>query len=248
MIVEVGTGGWPASAMALGLGVWISFGWCWWTCPQGRRLEMVATFGIVMAAAIGGGLISSWIVGERGLSWLGGIVGGATSLVFVQKPWAYRGRQMLDCLVPGGLMGLSVARLGCLFEGCDFGRLSHSGLAVVHQEGSRAWMIHLHQYGLDPARKMSLEVYPFAAYLALWGVFCAAVGEWIRRRGGSPGRAATAGAALFFAGGGAIEWLREPQTVPQLISGVSVYPSIYLCLALIALGLWWYFGPLDTQQ
>ncbi len=178
------------------------------------------------------------LVGEAGLSSLGGIAASAVILLFVAPPWQVEKRWLLDGLVPGGIAGLSLARMGCLWEGCDFGGLTEGPLAVVHGAGTRAWEVQVTHYELSPASAVSDPVHPFAAYLALWGLMAAVAGEWWRRRENRPGRAAMVGAIIFFAGGGAIEWLREPETVIQLADGVSAYPSLYWAGA-IGAGLVW---------
>ena len=89
-----------------------------------------------------------------------------------------------------------------------------------------------------------MAVYPFAGYLAVWGLGCAVFGQWWRRRGAGDGKAAVVSGLAFLIGGGAIEWLREPATVVNIADGVSVYPLIYWLAAVAAVvgSRWSKFG------
>ena len=240
VVVEVGTGGWPVSASALGIGIWVFFAWCWLRAPAVARLELVASFGFVVVAGIAAGLLGGLATDETGLSSLGGVVGAGAALVALIRPWRPQRRWMADHLIPAGVAGLAVARLGCLFQGCDFGRRTDGALAVVHEAGSRAWEFHQTYFEMSAGADTSLAVHPFAAYLALWGLVSALIGEWIRRYNRGPGVAGVACATVFLAGGGAIESMREPATVIQIADGISAYPLLYWMGALAAGLAWWW--------
>lgn len=239
MTVETTPTGGPTTAMAIGVGLWVFFGWCWVTAQRRRRGRLVAAFGLVVAAAFGGGVLVSLLDGTVGLSSVGAL-SGAGLVVAGGLVWRRAATlPLVDHLVAGGLAGLSVARIGCLFEGCDFGRPTDLGPAVVYGDETRAWAVHVAEYGLATNSAESLAVHPFAAYLAGWGLICAGIGEWLRRRGGPPGRAGAVAAIAFLVGGGAIEWLREPVTVWQLAEGWSVYPVLYWLGAGVVAAGWW---------
>lgn len=238
MTIEVAATDWPVGAMAVGLGIWVFFGWCWVTAGVRMRAGAVAAFGLVVASAFVLGAGVSWLQAGPGLSSLGAGAGAvlAVGVGLVARPEPTR--RLLDGLVPGGIAGLAVARAGCLFEGCDFGRLADSGLAVVYPADTRAWTVHVGEYGLSATSPTSLAVHPFGAYLAVWGLICAVGGEWLRRRTDSVGRAAVYSATGFVVGGGLIELVREPATVPTLGDGWSVYPLAYWAAA-AGLVAWW---------
>lgn len=201
---------------------------------------MVATFGLLMAFVFAGGVGASWLLaGQLGLASVGAMGGAAVGAGVLLRPWRNKERWKLDHLVIGGLVGLAVARLGCLFEGCDFGRPTEGAPSVVHEAGTRAFDVHVVQYGLEPTAQASLAVHPFALYLAVWGFAAALYGQWRRSRHDKPGRPAVAAAALFLVGGGAIEWLREPAVVLELSDGLSAYPFIYWAGAICVGLLWW---------
>ena len=237
-IVEIGAGSWPASSAAIGVGVCVFFVWCWLSTRNHRfRLEIIALLGFSGVAAFLGGLLLPWLVGESGLSSLGALMGAGLVLLALPLRTGLDRWRAADHLVPAGIAGLSVARLGCLFEGCDFGKVTGGDWGVVHEAGTRAFDAHVIFYQMSPFEAGSLSVHPFALYLALWGIAAAGVGEWRRSKGDGPGASAMLAAAVFFFGGAVIEFFREPQMVHQVVDGVSVYPVLYFGGALVAIML-----------
>lgn len=238
MNVAVHNPDWSVTAMGAGVGLWVFFGWCLITARRGQRLWLVAVFGLTAAASFAGAFGWARLAGDGGLSSLGAMGGAAVAVVGAVRPWHRENRRLLDRLIPGGLAGLAVARAGCLFDGCDFGRVTEFWPSVVHEATTPAWQVHVAEYGLAPQSDYTLSVHPFALYLAVWGLVSALFGEWLRRRHTGPGAAAMASAALFFAGGGMIEWLREPTTALQLGDGILVYPWVYWSAAVATMWAW----------
>lgn len=232
----------PVSSVAVGAGIWVFFGWLWWNTPPNRRGQMLAGFGLVTTAAFAGGLVGSLLVSTVGLSSLGAIAGAALAMAGWSRAINSNQWWLIDGMVPAGIAGLSVARVGCLFDGCDFGRIAEWGPAVAYGPESRAWEVHVAEYGLGVMDTASYAVHPFAAYLAGWGLMSAVVGEWLRRRSDRSGNAAVATALLFLAGGGAVEWLREPATVPPSGTGWTVYPFVYWLGTVVIGAAWWWFN------
>lgn len=231
-----GEGG--ASGLAVGLGVWIFFVGVWFATREHRdRWEVFALSGFILVAAFAGGWGAAALVGEQGFSSLGALVGAGAALLLAPGGDSGDWRWRADLLVGPGLAGLAVARVGCLFEGCDFGRPTPGEWGVRYGRQTRAWETQVLELGLDPMSDQSWPVHPFALYLALWGLFSALVAEILRRRGLPRGRAGCFAAGFFFAGGSIIEYTREPATVLQVVEGISVYPMIYFIFALIAVVL-----------
>jgi hypothetical protein len=230
------------SGMALGAGALAFFallyGLSRWTQGIEDSSRVVALAGLVGAGALAGGLGGAWAVGELGLSSLGAMVGVGLTLWLAPSALGLRRELAWDLMIPAGVVWLAIARLGCLFEGCDFGRITEGGWGVVHPSGTRAWTFHVAAYDLSMVARTSHPVHPFALYLSVWGIFSAGVGVWLMRRGAARGQAGLATAALFLAGGGLIEWLREPLTVPRLGEETSLYPLLYALGATIAFLMW----------
>lgn len=80
--------------------------------------------------------------------------------------------RLLDCAVPGMLLGLAIGRVGCLLNGCCFGGPCDLPWAVRFPPESPPWFDQIHR-GLLPASEAaaceswSLPVHPTQLYAAL---------------------------------------------------------------------------------
>lgn len=147
---------------------------------------------------------------------------------------------MLDALVPAGLAGLSMARLGCLFDGCDFGRATVLPWAVHHSPGTRAFAAHVEQGLVEAGAQWSATVHPFGAYLAAGTLLIAAVAVAVLARVKvAPGRVATWAASAYLGLRLVVEWTREPTASSMNIAGSSVHQLLAVAgLAAVALIIW----------
>jgi len=96
-------------------------------------------------------------------------------VLLVSRPWGDLGpAEALDRWTPAVMTVLASARIGCLLQGCCFGRPS-SWLGVVFPAGTPPAVLHQHR-GLIPAGAASLPVVPTqaisAAVLAALAVWC----------------------------------------------------------------------------
>ena len=105
---------------------------------------------------------------DGGFSSIGAYAGATACLVlflkYAGKPiWSYA-----DALAPGLLLGSGLARLGCLWSGCDFGRVA-PGLpwGIRYPRGTAAFR-HLDDIGLVGAyQRVGLPMHPFPLYEAV---------------------------------------------------------------------------------
>jgi phosphatidylglycerol---prolipoprotein diacylglyceryl transferase len=104
----------------------------------------------------------------------------------------------LDHLVLPLLLAIGIARIGCYYEGCDFGRPLHSGAhpllvalgtfprwpqsAGDHYLGSPAWINHVSHWGLSPDAPASLPVHPVQLYEAAFAFGLLLIGFVFRKR------------------------------------------------------------------
>ncbi|OIP31039.1 MAG: hypothetical protein AUK47_23410 [Deltaproteobacteria bacterium CG2_30_63_29] len=141
---------------------------------------------VVLAGCIGGALVGHWVdlafrpselmshplrlllIASGGFSSLG-VYAGATAAVVLFLRW--RGESLLeipDLLAPGLLVGAAIARMGCLFNGCDFGRVSgQAWLGLRYPRGTAAFS-YLEDAGLVGAyHQVGLPMHPFPLYEAV---------------------------------------------------------------------------------
>ncbi|QDG54479.1 hypothetical protein FIV42_28160 [Persicimonas caeni] len=165
-----------------------------------------------------------------------GAFGGAAAVValwcYLQRheAWALRA---IDALVLGGLSGLALARVGCLANGCDFGRPAQLPWSIQYPAGSEAFALHVESGRILADASWSAPVHPFPLYMAAGTLLIVAIGLGVLSRGqSSPGRVAVLAAGAYLLWRFAMEWTRAPSTVA---SWGAV--NIHHLLAVIGLGV-----------
>lgn len=183
--------------------------------------EAAALTGLAIGLALlgGAGWAALFAPGSEARFASFGALGGAAGAALI---WAcVRGVErtvgMLDGLVPAGLIGLAIARLGCLSAGCDYGAPTRAGWGIAYAA----------EYGVDIR-----PLHPFPLYLVGVTLTAVAVARFMRRR--SPGKS---GLTAFFAAQGylvarfGVEFVRHPASesmawggmgLNQLAAGASV--------------------------
>ena len=117
-----------------------------------------------------------------GLFGYGGYVGGLLATRFSVPHGRVPYAKWLDQVCPAALLGVGLTRIGCYFQGCDFGRPLHSTarplIAVLgtfprwdvtsadRYAGSPAWISQVTHWGLSPDAPRSLPVHPVQLYEA----------------------------------------------------------------------------------
>lgn len=170
--------------------------------------------------------------------WVGGTAqygaflgGGLAMLLFL----ALRRLPILsyfDAVAPAVALTVSIGRVGCFFNGDDFGTLSHLPWAVRFPPGTEAYADHLARGWIASGAGWSLPVHPIQLYESLAWVGLAAI--LVMRRPGAPGLRFGWLAVAHGAGRFAEQFFRGdfrpalgPLSLTQLLS-----------LALVGLGLW----------
>jgi len=70
-----------------------------------------------------------------GLSWFGGLISGILSAVIYLKKHKLAIYKILDLIVPFVALAQAIGRIGCLLNGCCFGRVSDAGLYFPVHKG-----------------------------------------------------------------------------------------------------------------
>ena len=127
-------------------------------------------------------------------AYLGGLLASLCTVRRDQRAFA----RWLDHLALPLLLAIGITRIGCYFEGCDFGRPLRPGahpLLVAlgtfprwpqspsdHYLGSPAWINHVSHWGLSPDATASLPVHPVQLYEAAFTFGLLLVGLAYRKR------------------------------------------------------------------
>jgi phosphatidylglycerol---prolipoprotein diacylglyceryl transferase len=150
---------------------------------------------------------------RAGITWYGGLIGGALLVMLATRIHKIPTRVVASCVANAAPFGQACGRIGCFLVGDDYGRKTDVAWAVGFPEGAPPT--------IDPATGAVFTVHPTQLYEVAWLLLIGAV-LWRRRRT-SP---FLFGEYLMAAAGGrfAIEFLRvnEPLalgfTQPQWIA------------------------------
>jgi len=151
--------------------------------------------------ALHGGPGALW---TGGLTSTGGVAAGLAAMWATARLTRRPPGDLLDALVPAGLIGLAVGRLGCFLGGCCYGRPTSLPWGVVFPE-------------LGPPPRHPLQLYSAAGDGALLLVL-----PWRGARPGVLARRACVGFGLLRAG---LELLRDAGTTDLLPGGWLTLPQ-----------------------
>ncbi len=198
----------------------------------------------LLGAFIGASLLGLYDYGEAGASWnplargksfCGGLIGGALAAAVYLLARRQSVARYGDVLVTGLALGYAIGRIGCFFNGCDFGVRTDLPWGIHYPPGTEPYADHLVRGWIQPEAASSLTVHPVQLYAALCGalIFCVLV----RAKPTMPGLRLVQFALLYGVYRFPMELLRGdfkpflgPLSVPQVVS-----------LALLVAGAagWW---------
>lgn len=159
------------------------------------------------------------LLSRGGLTWYGGLVGGAaTGLVLThlkRLPWPV----VFDSAAPALALAQAIGRVGCFLVGDDYGRVTDLPWGVAFPRG------------LPPTQE---PVHPTMLYEIAW-LLPLALWLW-RRRGRSP---FLLGEYLFLAGLGRL-WIELLRVNPPLLGPLSNAQLVALTCMALGAGVWLY--------
>ena len=172
-----------------------------------------------MVAREGTGQLVAHLFSRGGLTWYGGLVGGAIGVMLGSRVHRLPISVTMDCAAAPVALGQALGRIGCFLVGDDWGKATDLPWGVAFPNG------------LQP---VDFPVHPTMLYEAAW-LF--AITWWLHRRAGrSPNRMAE---YLVLAGGGRMlnEMLRTNPTLIGPLTNAQV--TAVVCIA-VGGALWLY--------
>jgi phosphatidylglycerol---prolipoprotein diacylglyceryl transferase len=169
----------------------------------GGRLHFLLNYG----AAYRGRLLAALA------PWGGFHIGGGIIALALAMPWVTRryglplGR-FADSIAPTIGLGVAVARLGCLLQGCCFGAQCAVERGMHAPPGSPAFEFHLQQGWLAAGATQSLPVYPLQLYFIAAALLVMGTAWWLAGRKRWDGQVALVALLLFSASTAGLEVLR----------------------------------------
>ncbi len=162
------------SERILDLGPWLILG-----AILGARILYVITFW--REEFSGRPPLEMLMVWRGGLVYYGGLIGASLAFILyarLKKLPLWKGA---DILTPSIALGYVFGRIGCLMNGCCFGRTCELPWAVRFPNQSFAWK-QQNALGLVGTSEPSLPVHPTQVYEALLNLVLYAVLAWLYRR------------------------------------------------------------------
>jgi phosphatidylglycerol---prolipoprotein diacylglyceryl transferase len=196
-------------------------------------------------AALAGGVIGGLLLGfydyglpagmfnplACGKSFLGGLFGGALAAVFYLRVRRVSMSLYGDVLVTALALAYAIGRIGCFFNGCDFGVRTNSPWGVQYQPGTEAYVDHFSRGWIVLGAAGSLPVQPVQLYAAAAGLVMFFV-LW-RWKPAWPGQRIWLFALFYGIYRFCIEWLRGdfrvlvgPFSLPQLVGILLVVGAL----------------------
>jgi len=197
-----------------------------------RGFERELAVRVCLAAAVGGviGARLAWVLLHPtatgslqgttafytgGLSVWGGIGGALVGAKLVSRSGGASLGDIADLAAPSFGAGVLFVRLGCFFEGCDFGVPLGSGVPRfltalgTFPKDSPAWVEHVISRGLPANTPVSLPVHPTELYEAAGGGVLFAVAFALERRGLRSGHTFAGIILAYLLLRVSLDWLRD---------------------------------------
>lgn len=162
----------------------------------------------------------SYLLARGGITWYGGLIGGAALGAIGARIHGIDVRTLTNCAAPALAIGQSLGRIGCFLVGDDYGRPSDLPWAIAFPEGAPPTL---------------LAVHPTQLYEVLWLVPVAAF-LWSRRRK-SP---SLFGEYIALNGLGRL-FIEELRINPKVALGLTEPQWIGVGLIVAGIGGWVYY-------
>ena len=178
----------------------------------------------------------AWHPLRGGYASLGGWIGAVLVGLVATRGWSWPRRwSMADVFVPSGLIAMSLARVGCLSNGCDFGVVTSRGLR--YPPGSPAYQLHLERGLIEIGASHSAATFPLPVVLAASTGVLAAVAIVAAGRL-AVGRAALGASAAYFLMRFLVETFRAPVTA-DVIAGPLNANHVLAVIGLVVTAVAW---------
>jgi phosphatidylglycerol:prolipoprotein diacylglycerol transferase len=109
--------------------------------------------------------LAAFKVWRGGLAYYGGFLVAVPFAFYYVRKHGLGWWRTADLAAPGIMLGLFFGRIGCFFNGCCYGKPTHSALGVVFPRGGAAWKQQVDQH-LIPTSQLALPVHPTQLYEA----------------------------------------------------------------------------------
>lgn len=123
-----------------------------------------------------------FMVQHGGLVYYGGFIGAVTAGIVYTRVTRIPLWSFADVLAPSIALGYAFGRIGCLLNGCCYGKVCSLPWAIHYPHGSDPFRTQVERQLLDPAASESLPVHPTQVYDSLLSLAFYAGLAWLFRR------------------------------------------------------------------
>jgi phosphatidylglycerol:prolipoprotein diacylglycerol transferase len=116
------------------------------------------------------GVLAILKIWEGGIVFYGGVLAATLVFIFYTRRFRLPVWQVLDVLAPAIGLGVAIGRIGCLLNGCCWGKPSDLPWAITFPAKSIPWTDQVNQGLISETAARSLPVHPTQIYLALAGL------------------------------------------------------------------------------
>ncbi len=115
------------------------------------------------------GLLDFFKIWQGGIVFYGGVVAATLVFIYYTRRYQLPALRVLDVAAPAVAIGIGVGRIGCLLNGCCWGKQTELPWAVSFPANSLPWQAHVHSGWINDQAARSLPVHPTQIYLAIAG-------------------------------------------------------------------------------
>ncbi len=174
---------------------------------------------------------SDGTIGIAGLVLLGGVLGAIPAGIWYTLRKGQSVTRTMDIVAPAMALGIAIGRVGCLLNGCCFGKPC-----------SAPWAIHFPADSWPSYMYHGLALHPTQIYSMGWNLLTALFLLWYDSRRHAPGQAFALFLVLYGPGRFVVEFFRYYEQSMKLfaIGNWQVTVSQLISLGMVAGGLWLY--------
>ncbi|MCK5804172.1 MAG: prolipoprotein diacylglyceryl transferase [Lentisphaeria bacterium] len=204
-----------------------------------RLLYVIEFWGVEFSA---GRWLDALKIYRGGLVFYGGFIGGALVALLFCRWRKLSIRNVADVLAPCIPLGHAFGRIGCLLNGCCFGR-PHEGLCSITYPGTVGGLLNnvlvtqRHQGIVAPHAEVCQAVFPIQLVSVALNLSIVALLLCVSSRRSLRGRLFPLYLMLFATGRFLVEFGRGD----YLVKTAGMTPAQWICLALLPLGVIWFF-------
>src|SRR6266404_698202 len=175
------------------------------------------------------------MVQKGGLVYYGGLIGASLGFVIYSRRKRLPFWKTADILAPSIALGYFFGRIGCLLNGCCYGRVCDLPWAIQFPPGSDAFRGQVARGQLDPRAAASLPIHPTEVYESLLSLGLYLALAWMFRRKKFDGQVFASYLVGYAILRSFVEMFRGDY--PQYYFGGRVTPAQLVSIAILASGL-----------